>query len=92
MKHSILAAAASFCLLAPGAVFAQGYTGSEPPPAMPAVSNVSPQDQVICKYYYFNGRTLSRRYCLTAHQWERVRLSTQQAIVDFQHHGLLQAN
>ena len=91
MKNFILAAAASVCL-SPLAAFAQSAVVNEPAPAMPAVSTVSPHDQVLCKYYYFNGRTLPRRYCLTAHQWERVRLSNQQAIVDFQHHALLQVN
>jgi hypothetical protein len=83
VKISSLSAVAGFALFIPVAALAQSAPASAPAPA-PSVSTATPDGQVICKYYYYNGRVLPHPECRTAHEWERDRFETQKNVREFQ--------
>lgn len=90
MKLSFLTVAACANILTSGVAMAQNAPISEPAPTIQAASANPTGAPLICKYYYYNGHMLPRRDCRTAHEWERIRYSTQQSISDFQRQSLMQ--
>ena len=88
MKVAAIAAATCLSLSLSGVAFAQN--APEPTPYIQATSSNPSNSPLICKYYYYNGQVLPRRDCRTAAQWEYLRQTTAQSVMQIQQRGLVE--
>ncbi|HEY3637336.1 MAG TPA: hypothetical protein VGK90_04225 [Rhizomicrobium sp.] len=78
MRNLLLGLTAGLALV-PFNVFA-----ADPTPTAQPVAMTQQDNPVVCHYYYYEGQVLKQQVCQTQHAWDRLRLTQQRFLMEFQ--------